>query len=70
MGRGRKRIISICLHPGTVDTDLTRPYHKGIPKEKLFSPEYSAQLLLKIIDNITLDESGSFFAYDGQKIPF
>jgi len=70
LGRGRKRVISICLHPGTVDTDLTRPYHKGIPKEKLFSSEYSVEMLMKIIDRIDINDSGNFFAYDGQKIPF
>ena len=27
------------LHPGTVDTDLSRPFHKFVPQHKLFSKE-------------------------------
>jgi len=35
-----KRPLAICvgLHPGTVDTDLSKPYQAGVTKDKLFAP--------------------------------
>ena len=58
------------LHPGTVDTDLSRPYHKNVPKEKLFSAEFSVQKLMKIIDGASLEDNGRYVAWDGKNIPY
>ena len=33
-----KAIITL-LHPGTVNTNLSKPFHKFVPKDKLFSPQ-------------------------------
>ena len=69
-GRGKQRIVCLCLHPGTTDTDLSRPYHKGVPKDKLFSTEYSVQKMLEVVDRSSLEDSGRFIAWDGQDIQF
>jgi hypothetical protein len=58
------------LHPGTVDTDLTKPFQKNIPKEKLLTKEYSVQKLLHIINNVKRHDNGKFFAWNGQEIPW
>lgn len=55
---------------GTVNTDLSRPYHKGVPPEKLFSTEKSVSCLLAIIDKLTVEDSGKVLAWDGSQIPF
>ncbi|XP_045805396.1 C-factor-like [Trifolium pratense] len=68
--RKKDPIISILLHPGTVDTDLTKPFQKNIPKEKLLTKEYSVQKLLHIINNVKSQDNGKFFAWDGQEIPW
>ncbi|CAL4086116.1 unnamed protein product, partial [Meganyctiphanes norvegica] len=70
LGRGRKKVICLALHPGTVDTDLSRPYHKNVPKGKLFSVEQSVLYLMNIIDNATIKDSGKYLAFDGTEIPF
>ncbi|XP_077992982.1 C-signal-like [Glandiceps talaboti] len=70
LGRGRGKVICISFHPGTVDTALSRPYHKGVPKGKLFSVEYSVDSMMKTIDNLTLQNSGKFYCWDGQVLPF
>jgi len=50
---GRKdNIACILLHPGTVDTDLSRPFQRNVPKDKLFTREFSVQKLLSIFDNV------------------
>ncbi|XP_017620714.1 uncharacterized protein LOC108464944 isoform X4 [Gossypium arboreum] len=49
--RKKDPIACILLHPGTVDTDLSRPFQRNVPAEKLFAKEFSVQKLLNIINN-------------------
>ena len=57
------------LHPGTVATDLSAPFQKGVATEKLFAPAYSAARLLAVLDGLTPADSGGVFAWDGARIP-
>nr|XP_016509507.1 PREDICTED: C-factor-like isoform X1 [Nicotiana tabacum] len=68
--RKKDPIICILLHPGTVDTDLSKPFQRNVPKEKLFAKEYSVQKLLSIINNTKRSDNGKFFAWDAQQIPW
>ena len=72
LGRYRKSHQAICvaLHPGTVETDLSAPFRKHVPSDKLFDPERAALQLLEIIDGLTTEDQGKFFAWDGQLIPW
>jgi len=63
-----RQSIVIGLHPGTVDTALSRPYSERTAPEKLFSPELSAGHLLQVIDAVGTKDSGSVFAWDGEQI--
>lgn len=69
-GRRFKETVIIGLHPGTVDTDLSKPFQSNVPQGKLFTPEYSVEKLLNVIDNASSDDSGSLLAWDGQTVPF
>lgn len=66
--RKRDPIVSILLHPGTVDTDLSKPFQRNVPEGKLFTREYSVERLLGIINRIDAKDNGKFFAWDGQEI--
>ncbi|GFP95920.1 uncharacterized oxidoreductase c663.09c [Phtheirospermum japonicum] len=68
--RKKDPIACILLHPGTVDTDLSRPFQGNVPEGKLFTKEFSVQKLLNIIDNAKKSDNGKFFAWDGQEIPW
>ncbi|KAM3684388.1 hypothetical protein ACB098_11G042100 [Castanea mollissima] len=68
--RKKDPIICILLHPGTVDTDLSRPFQRNVPDGKLFTKEFSVQKLLGIINNAKRHDNGKFFAWDGQEIPW
>lgn len=68
--RKKDPIICILLHPGTVDTDLSRPFQGNVPEGKLFTKEFSVQKLLSIINNAKGSDNGKFFAWDGQEIPW
>ena len=70
LGRGRRKVICLALHPGTVNTDLSRPYHANVPKGKLFTVEYSVSKLMEIINNATVEHSGKYYAWDGSQLPF
>ncbi len=60
----------VALHPGTVDTALSRPFTGNTPDDKLFTPERSADYLLDVINGLTKDDTGGFFAWDGSRIEF
>ena len=66
MGRRFKNLIIIGLHPGTVDTKLSKPFQANVPEGKLFTPEYSAGKLLSVIDQVTLDDSGDLLDWAGK----
>ncbi|MGI9265422.1 MAG: SDR family oxidoreductase [Gammaproteobacteria bacterium] len=63
-------ILCAVMHPGTVSTELSRPFTAGLAADKLFSPERAAQQLLDVFGRLSMEESGGFFAWDGQPIPW
>ncbi len=63
-------LVVIALHPGTVATDLSAPFQRGVPEGKLFSVERAASQLLSIVDGATPEANGCFFAWDGSPIPW
>lgn len=69
-GRRFKETVIIGLHPGTVDTYLSKPFQRNVAEGKLFTPEFSAEKLLKVIDQVEPKDSGSLFAWDGEQVPF
>ena len=56
------------LHPGTTDTDLSRPFQSFVAADKLFSPERAARQLVEVLLQQTPEQSGAFLAWDGQSI--
>ncbi len=67
--RTRPEIICVGLHPGTVDTAMSRPFQRGVLADSLFSPARAAQHLLEVIENLDAHDSGKCFAWDGSEIP-
>ncbi|MGR8947763.1 MAG: SDR family NAD(P)-dependent oxidoreductase [Gammaproteobacteria bacterium] len=68
--RKHKAVICTALHPGTVDTELSKPFQSNVKASKLFSPTLAAAQLLSVIDSLTPEDNGGFFAWDGQRIPW
>jgi NAD(P)-dependent dehydrogenase (short-subunit alcohol dehydrogenase family) len=65
-----KKGVVLALHPGTTDTALSEPFHRNVPKGKLFTPEKVAHDLIGLIESSTPQESGSFLAYNGERLPW
>ena len=70
LARRNPDAICVALHPGTVDTPLSKPFQGGVPESKLFSPPRAAGQLLGVLDRLVPEDSGRLFAWDGQRIPF
>lgn len=70
VARNRKEMICVGLHPGTVDSQLSKPFQGGVTADKLFSPDVAAGHLLDVVDGLTAQDSGKLFAWDGKEIPF
>ncbi|MGF1528175.1 MAG: SDR family oxidoreductase [Candidatus Competibacterales bacterium] len=66
--RRSKAFIAVALHPGTTDTDLSKPFQKRVPDGKLFNVDYAVEAMLGVIDRLGEDDNGCFFAYNGQPI--
>ena len=68
LGRTHPQAIVLGLHPGTVDTDLSQPFQKGLPERQLFTPEKSASALLDVIAGSMPDHSGRVYDWKGEEI--
>lgn len=66
--RRHSGIICIALHPGTVDTELSRPFQRNVPEHKLFSVERAAGHLIDVIDGLQAHDNGRFYAWNGSEI--
>jgi NAD(P)-dependent dehydrogenase (short-subunit alcohol dehydrogenase family) len=66
--RRNDRSIVVALHPGTVDTSLSRPFQAGVAPGQLFTPDRAAMQLLDVLDGLTPPQSGRLFAWDGAEI--
>lgn len=62
--------LIVLLHPGTTDTRLSKPFQRGVPPEKLFPVERTVTQLLSVIDNLQAEDSGQFFSWNGDRLPW
>ena len=70
MARKRGQAVFLTLHPGTTDTPLSRPFQSGVPEGKLFTPHYSANRLLQVVNQSDREDSGKLIAWDGAELPY
>ena len=52
LARTRPEAICMALHPGTVETDLSRPFQQSVARGKLFTPEVAAAHLLTVLERL------------------
>ena len=67
IARKRPEAVVVALHPGTVETALTRRFARG--RFTATPPEAAAQLL-GALAGLGPGDTGGFFAYDGQSVPW
>lgn len=70
LSRLNPRAMTISLHPGTTDTRLSLPFQARVPEEKLFSPSYVAERLLEVLGRRTTSDSGGFYDWADERVPW
>lgn len=68
LARRDKQSVVVGLHPGTVDSHLSKPFQSNIPADQLFTPSFAARALLDVFLNLDHEASGRCFAWDGKEI--
>ena len=68
--RKSKQTIVVSLHPGTTDTQLSKPFQRNVPPGKLFSVERTVRQLTQVLTLLEVKDSGKFFSWDGSVIPW
>ena len=68
LARKRPDALCVALHPGTVDTGLS----SGFAKSGLMvrTPQETAELLLGVLDRLAPSQTGGFFDYRGDALPW
>ena len=68
--RRHRQLRVLAIHPGTTDTGLSRPFQGNVPDDRLYTPAQSAERILAVIDGTTSEDSGGFFNWNGERIPW
>ena len=64
-------LVMLALHPGTVHSPLSEPFTSRLRAgHTVFTPEQSCAHLCSVISGCVPSDSGGFFAWDGEPIPW
>ena len=65
--RKNPQSLFMAIHPGTVKSKLTEKY---LGNHKFVQPAEAAKNILQVIEQKGPGDTGGFYAFDGQKIPY
>jgi NAD(P)-dependent dehydrogenase (short-subunit alcohol dehydrogenase family) len=68
LGRTAPETIVVGLHPGTVDTALSKPFQRTVPEGQLLPPESSVRSMLSLLDGLERCDTGKVFDFRGVEI--
>ena len=66
--RTHPELCITAIHPGTTDTDLSRPFQENVKPGKLYTADQSAGRILDVLGRSTAEASGQFVNWDGDAI--
>lgn len=66
--RRNPQSIVVALHPGTVDTGLSKPFQGAVQPGRLFTPARAAVQLLDVLDGLRAKDSGRLFDWEGKEV--
>ena len=68
----RQGTWTVALYPGMTDTDMSKPFQSKQMKEKglVFPVEFTVGRLMDVVDRMEEKNSGGFYDWAGQAIPF
>lgn len=65
--RSNPKAVLLALHPGTVQSHLSEPFHGARIGR---SPDLAAADLLRVLDALGPDDTGHFYSYLGESLPW
>ena len=68
--RSHPQLCITSMHPGTTDSELSRPFQANVKPGKLYTPSQSAGRILRVISAGNSEDSGRFVNWDGKQIPW
>lgn len=66
----RQGTFTLSLHPGTTDTDLSKPFQRNVKEGRLFPVEFTVEQLLNVVDGMDERHSGGFYDWSGTALPY
>lgn len=67
MARTRPEALVVALHPGTVESALTAKY---LGRHAAVTPDVAARSLLGVVDGLGAADTGGFFDWRGERVPW
>lgn len=61
--------ICVGIHPGTVRTNLTKPFRSSIPKGNLIEPDFSAEKIVQVVEGLDKTGRGKVWDWCGKEVP-
>ncbi len=58
------------LHPGTNDTALSKPFQANVPPGDLLPPSDTAAMLIDLLSGLEPADSGNFWTWEGNQLPW
>ena len=59
-------VVFACIHPGWVQTDMGSSKNRKPP----VTTEQSAEGILNTVEKLDKSESGTFWSFEGKKLPY
>ena len=60
----------LAVHPGTTDTELSKPFLGGVAPDRLATPASTAARILRLVEDAGSGQHGQFLHWDGRVIPW
>ncbi|MFQ3197578.1 MAG: NAD(P)-dependent dehydrogenase (short-subunit alcohol dehydrogenase family) [Paraglaciecola sp.] len=60
----------VCYHPGTVDTELSKPFQANVARGKLFTVQFTVNCLLGQLAQLHAQDGPHYVDWDGKSIPW
>ena len=68
--RSHPQLCVTSIHPGTTDSELSRPFQANVKPGKLYTSSQSADRILRVASAGQAQDSGRFVNWDGRQIPW
>jgi NAD(P)-dependent dehydrogenase (short-subunit alcohol dehydrogenase family) len=68
LARQRPEAVCLAIHPGTVDSNLSRPHGKSGLDVR--APDVAAAEILAVLDGVTAQQTGAFLDHKGMPVPW